>query len=71
MFVDEYEGACVVGQEGRVAEFEPEVYGYEFCPINVCVGEPEVTIMLREVLEDGWVAAAPRGTGPPFLEPSV
>jgi hypothetical protein len=68
ILVDEFEGECVVGHEGRVAESEPEIYGYEFSSIS---GGVEVTRTLREVLEEGWVAAAPRGAGPPFLEPSV
>jgi hypothetical protein len=37
----------------------------------VCVAGVEVTRVLMEVREDGWVAAAPRGSEPPFLEPSV
>jgi hypothetical protein len=27
IFVDWFEGACAVGQDARVPEFEPEVYG--------------------------------------------
>jgi hypothetical protein len=34
--------------------------------IMVCVGGIEVTKILWEVREDGWVAAAPRGAEPPF-----
>ena len=34
-------------------------------------GGVEVTRFLMRVFEAGWVAAAPRGELPPFLEPSV
>jgi hypothetical protein len=33
VFVNETEVACAVGHEGRVAEFEPDVYGCKFGPI--------------------------------------
>jgi hypothetical protein len=36
VFIDEHEGACAVGQEGRISEFEPDVYGCDFSPI-ICV----------------------------------
>jgi hypothetical protein len=31
----------------------------------------EVTMIWRKECKDGWVAAAPRGVDPPFLEPYV
>ena len=34
-------------------------------------GGVEVTSILMRVSEAGWVADAPRGEVPPFLEPSV
>jgi hypothetical protein len=37
----------------------------------ICVGGVEEASNLRDELEDGWVAAAPSGAEPPFLEPSL
>jgi hypothetical protein len=39
--------------------------------LMVCEGGVEVTRILMRVSEAGWLAAAPRGEEPPFLEPSV
>jgi hypothetical protein len=39
--------------------------------LMVCEGGLEVTRILIRVSEAGWVAAAPKGEEPPFLEPYV
>jgi hypothetical protein len=39
--------------------------------LMVCEGGIEATKTLTRVSEAEWVAAAPRGEGPPFLEPFV
>jgi hypothetical protein len=39
--------------------------------LMVCVDGVEMTKILRDVREDGWVAAVPWGAESPFMEPCV